>query len=338
MAKTKHFGALAAAAGALVAVALLVLMLVVVNPQPAKAAFPGQNGKIAFASNRNATTNNPDNYEIYTVNSTGMEMGLSKRTDNPAFDTEPAYSPDGSKIAFQSFRNGNWDIWTVNATGTPNPPKRITNDQEDDEDPNWSPDGRKIVFSSTRSGGNEQIWTVSSTGTEVNPVQITASPNRHLEPAYAPNGDRIVFQMFSNGNWNIWTINSAGNPFSTERITDNMAIDEEPAYSPDGSRIAFTSWRIGNGNGDIFSATPFGVEDELVDIMGTRAFSPAADEKPAFSPDGSKIVFDSKRNATPNNPNNWDIFIVNCSFQTPTVTQITNNSEIDYAADWQSLP
>jgi hypothetical protein len=47
MAKIKHFGPLAAAAGALVAVALLVL--VVVKPQPAKAAFPGQNGKIAFA-------------------------------------------------------------------------------------------------------------------------------------------------------------------------------------------------------------------------------------------------------------------------------------------------
>ena len=84
MAKTKHFGPLAAAAGALVAVALLVLMLVVVNPQPAKAAFPGQNGRIAFSSDRSG------NIEIYTVSSTGTEVGLNPITN----DLNISYSPD----------------------------------------------------------------------------------------------------------------------------------------------------------------------------------------------------------------------------------------------------
>jgi hypothetical protein len=55
MAQTKHFGPLAAAAGALVAVTSLVLVLVLVNPQPAGAAFPGANGKIAFSSDRTTT-------------------------------------------------------------------------------------------------------------------------------------------------------------------------------------------------------------------------------------------------------------------------------------------
>ena len=55
------------------------------------------------------------------------------------------------------------------------------------------------------------------------------------------------------------------------------------------------------------------------------------DEKPAFSPDGSRIVFDSNRSG------NFDIWIVNCSFQRPTFTQITNNPATDYAPDWQSL-
>jgi hypothetical protein len=86
MARTKHFGPLAAAAGALVAVALLVLVLVVVNPQPAKAAFPGQNGRIVFASNRSGLPNNPDNYDIWIVNCSFQELSFTQITNNPATD------------------------------------------------------------------------------------------------------------------------------------------------------------------------------------------------------------------------------------------------------------
>jgi Tol biopolymer transport system component len=334
MAKTKHFAPLAAAAGALVAVALLMLVLVVVNAQPAKAAFPGQNGRIAFASDRNATPNNPDNYDIYTVSSTGTEVGLNQRTSDPAFDTEPAYSPNGNRIAFQSFRNGNWDIWTVNSTGTPNP-TRITNNPANDRDPNWSPDGSRIVFSSNRGGGNEQIWEVGSTGTEVNPDQITDAPADHRRPAYRPDGNRIVFQYFGGvdpvQNWNIWTA-VPNSPFSYERITGHPADDEEPAYSPDRSRIAFASSRfIPSDNVQIYTASPSGVDRNLVQITEVFFPPPAIDEKPAFSPDGSKIVFDSNRSG------NYDIWIINCSFQRPNLTRITNNSATDYAADWQRL-
>jgi Tol biopolymer transport system component len=335
MAKSKHFGPLAAAAGALVAVVVLVLVLVLVNPQPAKAAFPGQNGRIAFASNRDGLPNNPYNYDIFTISSTGT--GLNPRTNNPAFDTEPAYSPNGSKIAFASRpQGGTWDIWTVNTTGTPNL-TRITNNPANDRDPNWSPDGSRIVFSSDRSSAvpvNEDIWTVSSTGTEMGLDQVTDGPIPDRRPAYAPNGNRIVFQH-EFPNWEIYTVRTTG-PLGPERITNNLAADEEPAYSPDGSRIAFASERFGPPpNVDIFSADSGGTEDELFDIA---RFHTAVDEKPAFSPDGSKIVFDSNRSGLPNDPDNYDIFIVNSSFQRPTFTQITNNQATDYAADWQSLP
>jgi Tol biopolymer transport system component len=332
MAKTNHFGPLAAATGAVVAVALLMLVLVVVNPQPAKTAFQGQNGRIAFASNRDG------DYDIYTVSSTGTEVGLFQRTNNPAFDTEPAYSPDGSKIAFQSDRSGNWDIYTVNSTGAPNL-TRITNNPNIDRDPNWSPDGSRIVFSSTRSG-QERIWTVSSTGTEVGPDQVTDAPFPSRRPAYAPNGNRIVFQMESNAfapvpNWNIWTRSlSAVAGQGYERITRHPEDDEEPAYSPDGTRIAFASSRLqppGVQHVQIYTTDPSGTERDLVRITNAFLPSPQIDEKPAFSPNGQRIVFDSNRSG------NYDIWIVNCSFQRLTFTRITNNPAIDYAADWQSL-
>jgi Tol biopolymer transport system component len=349
MAKTKHFGPLAAAAGALVAVALLVLMLVMVNPQSAKAAFPGQNGRIAFATNRNGLPNDPENYDIYTISSTGT--GLFQRTSGPARDVEPAYSPNGNRIAFQRrpTPNDTYDIWTVNTTGTPNL-TRITNNPADDRDPNWSPDGSRIVFSSNRGGGNEQIWEVGSTGTtpEVNPNQVTSAPRDHRRPAYRPDGLRIVFQMClmlapctSSDNWDIVTARP-NDPFSYRRTTNNSAADEEPAFSPDGSRIAFSSKRNATpnnpGDTDIFSTLSFDGEAGLVEITRGQAFSTADDEKPAFSPDGRNIVYDSNRSGLPNDPDNYDIFVVHSSFQTQTITQITNDAATDYAADWQSLP
>src|SRR5215208_6399518 len=171
---------------------------------PAKAAFPGQNGKIAFSSDRSGM----NNYDIFTVRSTGTEVDLNQITNDPARDQEPAYSPDGSKIAFRSERSGNWDIWTVNSTGPPNL-KRITNNLAADQDPNWSPGGKRIVFSSDR-GGNVEIYTVRSTGTEVDLNQITNDPAIDRRPAFSPDGSRSVFESTRSGNFDIWTVNSTG--------------------------------------------------------------------------------------------------------------------------------
>jgi hypothetical protein len=91
MAKTFHsFGVLAAAAAA-AGVLVAVGMLLVVD-KPAEAAFPGQNGKIAFESARDG------NSEIYTMNPNGQ--GINPLTNSPATDFQPAWSPNGDKIAF----------------------------------------------------------------------------------------------------------------------------------------------------------------------------------------------------------------------------------------------
>ncbi len=80
------------------------------QPLPAHAAFPGQNGKIAFFSDRDG------NNEVYTMNADGT--GQMRLTNNAASDVVPIWSADGLKIAFTSTRDGNNEIYVMNADGS----------------------------------------------------------------------------------------------------------------------------------------------------------------------------------------------------------------------------
>src|SRR5215210_101438 len=96
MAKTNHWGPLAAASGTLVAVGLLVLiMLVVVEARPAEATFPGKPGKIAYQGYDGTDS------EIYTIKPGGG--GKVKLTDNATGNSDPSYSPSGKKIVFSGY-------------------------------------------------------------------------------------------------------------------------------------------------------------------------------------------------------------------------------------------
>src|SRR5215217_4660359 len=125
MAKTYHsLGGLAAAAAAGVLVAVGMLMLtIVVMVEPAGAAFPGKNGKIAFVCSA----------EICTMNPNGQ--GVDNLTKNPGLDEWPAWSPDGKKIAFHSERSGDSLIYTMNANGQGL--DTLTN--KSDYSPDWQP-------------------------------------------------------------------------------------------------------------------------------------------------------------------------------------------------------
>src|SRR2546427_399494 len=90
--------------------------------------------KIAFYTNRDG------NAEVYVMNADGT--GPANRTNNPASDAEPAWSPDGSKVAFSTSRDGsaNFEVYVMNADGTG--PVNLTNNlAPDDGQPAWSPDG-----------------------------------------------------------------------------------------------------------------------------------------------------------------------------------------------------
>jgi TolB protein len=260
------------------AAALVVVALALVAA-PAQAAFPGTNGKIAFASQRDG------NLEIYVMNADGS--GQTRLTNNPANESKPAWSPDGSRIAFSSNRDGNAEIYVMNAGGSGQ--TRLTNNPALDVTPAWSPDGSRIAFSSDRDG-NREIYVMNADGS--GQTRLTNNPATDAEPAWSPDGSRIAFDSDRDGTGaEIYVMNAGGSGQTrlTTTASGTPPISVAPAWSPDGSRIAFWSNRDGNPEIYVMNACPDCDQKRLTN-------NPAHDVSPAWSPDGSKIAFDSGKN------------------------------------------
>jgi WD40 repeat protein len=224
--------------------------------------------RIAFASSYNVG--------IYVMSATGADAA---RLISNATYTEfghPAWSPDGTRIAFQSTRDGNEELYVMSADGTG--VTRLTNNAVFDGEPAWSPDGTKIAFQSTRDG-NAQIYVMNPDGSGV--TRLTNDPAAAVDPAWSPDGTKIAFASNRDGNSEIYVMNADGS--SVTRLTTNPALDAGPSWSPDGTRIAFRSDRDGNAQIYVMNADGLGV---------TRLTNNAdGDLQPAWSPDGSRIAF-----------------------------------------------
>jgi len=87
--------------------------------------------------------------DIYVINADGSD--LTQLTDDPAADSDPAWSPDNTRIAFRSRRHGNDEIYLMNADGSGQ--TNLTNHPAMDLSPAWSPDNSRIAFASSREEG-----------------------------------------------------------------------------------------------------------------------------------------------------------------------------------------
>ena len=150
-------------------------------------------------------------------------------TDNPASDEAPAWSPDGSKIAFDTGREGNEEIYVMNTDGTKQ--IRLTHNFPSGF-PAWSPDGSKIAFTSDRDG-NEEIYVMGADGS--NQTRLTHNPTSDL-PAWSPDGSKIAFTSDRDGNPEIYVMNADGT--DQTHLTGFAHIDfgdddDEPTVKPE---------------------------------------------------------------------------------------------------------
>jgi TolB protein len=132
--------------------------------------------KIAFT-----TPLTPTDRAIYTMDPDGSE--LTKVFDVPgAYDSAPAWSPDGGQIAFESNHDGDMEIYVMTADGTN--VRRLTDNTTHDEGPAWSPDGTRIAFTRGPDDLNGDIWVMDADGS--NKMQLTDSPGRDESSDWQP--------------------------------------------------------------------------------------------------------------------------------------------------------
>lgn len=184
------------------------------------------------------------NAEICIVSAQGGEV--QNLTNNPARDIQPAWSPDGSKIAFASNREGNYDVfplYLMNADGTNQ--HRIYASYAINGFPSWSPSGTEIVFANDKEDnrtGNFELFLIEPETVNAE-KRLTFHARYDIEPAFSPDGRRIAFASNADGNWEIYVVNSDGTGLL--RLTRNPASEANPSWSPDSTKLIFSSDRSG---------------------------------------------------------------------------------------------
>lgn len=199
-----------------------------------------------------------------------------------SFFSKLSWSPNGSRIAFASSAG---DIWVVRPDGSH--PMQLTVDPAKDLMPAWSPDGTRMAFVSDRSGSRE-IWIMNPDGTAPRMVTSLLQKRGASDPAFSPDGRQLVFaqsesvKTSSGRHSHLAIINVDGT--ALRQLTAGDVRDERPHWSTYG--IVFESDRTGIPNAHydaLWIIQPDG--------SGLRALPDAGGERPAWSSDGTKIVF-----------------------------------------------
>jgi Tol biopolymer transport system component len=244
--------------------------------------------EIAFVSYRTGYT------EIYIMDvNRGFVHSLTNLRN---YTHNPAWSPDGEYIAFESTHEGEYGIFVVDAAGYGL--RRLVPGRGGS--PAWSPDGAQIAFSSERDG-NYEIYTANADGSDIR--RLTFDKASDFNPAWSPDGAHIIFQSDRGGSYRhaIYSIDTDGR--NLQLLTDKNATSIDPAWSPDGRWIIFMSTQSGGKNLHIMDAAGGNVQP-LTPANG------AYDGSPAWSPDGTRVVFDSDRYRN-GYAYGWGIYVMN---------------------------
>ena len=225
-------------------------------------------------------------------------------TSDLAWNLDGAWSTDGTRIAFQSTREGHDDIFVMDSDG--GGVHRLTDGRGFNEYPSWSPDGRWIAFNSTRdgvarstgTGYYRDLYLMHPDGSDIH--RLTSHVGTFNFAAWNPDGRTLAFESDRAGTWDIYTMQTDGS--GLEQLTHYAKSGGSagfPRWSPDGSRLVFGASVSGEpasiywlavGQGELHRVT-FGAPGLQWDGF------------PDWSPDGRWIVFER-------NGNDAQVFVV----------------------------
>jgi len=229
------------------------------------ARSPDNGDFIAFESGRDGGLN------LYLMGANGGDVRRLTTGADSSRNIDPAWSPDGTRIAFASNRSGEWDLYVLDVEHALNNPTdgdgalQLTDDEFQDETPAWSPDGRQIAYVSWHAE-NFQIFLIDVPTTDAGFVSNATPPDgppprpqpralsdrraRYVEPTWSPDGRWLAFASDRlERNFEIYAMDMHSGDIL--RLTDDSAWDARPSWSADGRSLFFESYR--EDNWDIYA-------------------------------------------------------------------------------------
>ena len=198
-------------------------------------------------------------------------------------DRHPAWSPDGTLIAFESNREGFYQLYIMDPDG--GNLRQLTRGNYESRGPSWAPDSKSLLFYANPEG-NFDLFSMDLQGGNLKPLTRHQTDDRWGR--FSPDGSQIAFCSRRSGHEDLFLMAADGG--NLRRLTDHPQADLWPSWSPDGSRLAFFSRRDTGGMAD---------ELYLLDIatgeMERLTHHPTQDFCPAWSPDGKWLVWSGKR-------------------------------------------
>jgi Tol biopolymer transport system component len=281
---------------------------------PSVAAYPGDNGRIAYVSERPGGPGTQ--VEIFTIRKDGT--GRLRLTNNDVDDDDPVYSPSGRRIAFEREVGGLDDeLFVMRADGRRI--RRLTNNDCDDANPTWSPNARWLAFdSSCPDSDGRDVWKIRLS--DLDRVQLTDKADSQIHPAWSVDQE-IAFED-QGADVDIWKMD----PNGTDQVplTSGADTDQDPSWSPNGNFIAFE--RVSGGNFDLWRMRANGSDEEELNAGATE------DGQPAYAPNNRRIAFAR----SPDGTFVTDIFLM--AADGGPGKRLTNENTRAAKPDWQPLP
>ena len=235
----------------------------------------GQPG--AFASRIAYVTKKGARHYLYVADADGYNPQPLVNSSEPVIS--PAWSPDGSKMAYVSFEKKKPIVFVHTlATGKR---KMVANYKGNNSAPSWSPDGRKLAIVLTYAA-NSQIYTINADGGGL--ARVTRTRGIDTEPAFSPDGKWIYFTSDRGGNPQIYKTAVSGGGAS--RVTFEGAYNVSPRFSRDGESLIYI-----RNDGGRFRVAVQNLASGQVQLLSEGS----QDESPSFAPNGRMILYATKK-------------------------------------------